>query len=100
MNLVRGAWRILVGIKDALVLCVMLIFFGLLAAALSARPGTKPIGTGALVMELKGSIVEQPSAISPTQALSGGNQAKEYRLRDIIAALNHSRVKNSSNKRS
>ena len=88
MNLVRGAWRILVGIKDALVLCVMLIFFGLLAAALSARPGTKPIGTGALVMELKGSIVEQPSAISPTQALSGGNQAKEYRLRDIIAALN------------
>ncbi|MFZ4748304.1 MAG: signal peptide peptidase SppA [Sphingomonas sp.] len=88
MNLVRGAWRLLVGIKDALVLCFMLLFFGLLAAALSARPGTKPIGTGALVMELKGSIVEQPSAISPTQALSGGTQAKEYRLRDIIAALN------------
>lgn len=88
MNLVRGAWRILVGIKDALVLCFMLLFFGLLATALSSRPGTKPIGTGALVMELKGSIVEQPTAISPAQALSGGSQAKEYRLRDIIAALN------------
>lgn len=88
MNLVRGAWRLLVGIKDALVLCFMLLFFGLLAAALSARPGTKPIGTGALVMELKGSIVEQPTGISPAQVFSGGNQAKEYRLRDIIAALN------------
>ena len=88
MNLVRGAWRLLVGIKDALVLCFMLLFFGLLAAALSARPGTKPIGTGALVMELKGSIVEQPTGISPAQVFSGGDQAKEYRLRDIIAALN------------
>jgi len=87
MNLVRGAWRILVGIKDALVLLFMLIFFGLLAAALSARPGTKPIGTGALVMELKGSIVEQPAGISPAQALSGGSQAKQFRLRDVIAAL-------------
>ncbi len=87
MNLVRGAWRILVGIKDALVLIFMLIFFGLLAAALSARPGTKPIGTGALVMELKGSIVEQPASISPAQAFSGGSQAKQFRLRDIIAAL-------------
>ncbi len=87
MNLVRGAWRILVGIKDALVLIFMLIFFGVLAAALSARPGTKPIGTGALVMELKGSIVEQPASVSLSQALGGGNQAKQFRLRDIVAAL-------------
>jgi protease-4 len=87
MNLVRGAWRILVGIKDGLVLLFMLIFFGLLAAALTARPGTKPIGTGALVMELKGSIVEQPASISPTEALTGGNQLKQFRLRDIVAAL-------------
>ena len=87
MNLVRGAWRILVGIKDGLVLLAMLLFFGLLAAALTARPGTKAIGTGALVMELKGSIVEQPASISPTQALTGGSQLKQYRLRDIVAAL-------------
>jgi len=87
MKLVRGAWKILVGIKDALVLMFMLIFFGLLAAALTARPGTKPIGTGALVMELKGAIVEQPASISPTQALSGGSQMKQFRLRDILAAL-------------
>ncbi len=87
MKLVRGAWKLLVGIKDGLVLLAMLLFFGLLAAALTARPGTKPIGTGALVMELKGSIVEQPASISPTQALTGGGQARQYRLRDIVAAL-------------
>ena len=87
MNLVRGAWRILVGIKDGLVLLFMLIFFGLLAAALTARPGTKPIGNGALVMELKGSIVEQPTSLSPAEALTGGSQAKQFRLRDIVAAL-------------
>jgi protease-4 len=87
MNLVSGAWRVLVGIKDALVLVFMLIFFGVLAAALSARPSTKAVGTGALVLELKGSVVEQPASISPTQALSGGRQAKQFRLRDIVAAL-------------
>ena len=87
MNLVRGAWRILVGIKDGLVLLFMLLFFGLLAAALTARPGTKAIGNGALVMELKGSIVEQPASVSLSEALNGGTQLKQYRLRDILAAL-------------
>ena len=75
MNLVRGAWRILVGIKDGLVLLFMLIFFGLLAAALTARPGTKAIGTGALVMELKGSIVEQPASLSPTEFILSSNRS-------------------------
>ena len=88
MKLVRGAWKLLVGVKDALVLLFMLLFFGAIAAALSARPGTKAIGTGALVLDLDGSIVEQPTAISPAQALTGGSQAKQFRLRDLVAALN------------
>jgi len=87
MKLVRGAWHLLVGIKDALVLVFMLLFFGVLAAALSFRPGNKPIGDGALVMKLNGSIVEQPASLNPAQALSGGNQAKQFRLRDLIAGL-------------
>jgi protease-4 len=37
MKLVRGAWKLLVGIKDALVLVAMLLFFGALFAALNAR---------------------------------------------------------------
>ena len=52
MKLVRGAWRLLVGIKDALVLLAMLLFFGLLFAALAARPGGKAIGEGALLLDL------------------------------------------------
>ena len=87
MKLVRGAWKVLVGVKDALVLLLLVLFFGGLAAALSSRPGSKPIGTGALVLDLNGSIVEQPSSLSPTEALTGGQQARQFRLRDVVAAL-------------
>ena len=86
MNFVRRAWKLLVAVKDALVLLLLLIFFGALAAALSARPG-KSVAPGALVLDLKGSIVEQPAPVSPQAALTGGTRAHEYRLRDVVAAL-------------
>ena len=38
MRFVRAVWKLLVGIKDALVLLFMLMFFGLLYAGLSAKP--------------------------------------------------------------
>ena len=38
MKFVRAIWKLLVGIKDALVLLLMLLFFGMLYSALSARP--------------------------------------------------------------
>ena len=44
MQVLRGIWRFLVGVKDALVLLFMLLFFGLLYAALSMAP--KPSQTG------------------------------------------------------
>ena len=91
MRLVKRAWKLLVGVKDGLVLLFMLLFFGVLAAGLSARPGGRPIGDGALALELKGSIVEQPSRISPQQALTGGRQARQYRTRDLVTALDHAR---------
>ena len=59
MRFVRAVWKLLVGVKDALVLILMLLFFGGLYAALSARPA--PIGDGVLVLDLKGTVVEQPS---------------------------------------
>ena len=52
MKLVRGAWKILVGIKDFLVLAAMLLFFGLLFAGLNARPGPASVKDGALVLDL------------------------------------------------
>ena len=90
MRFVRGIWKLLVGIKDALVLIAMLLFFGLLYAGLSARPA--PVGDGVLLVELDGTVVEQPSQASATELLSGqSDRLREYRLRDLVAALDAAR---------
>lgn len=88
MAFVKGAWSILVGIKDALVLIFMLIFFSILFAALSSRPNPAAVKEGALLLNLDGVVVEEFSEIDPLVLLtSGGQRIKEYRLRDIIRAL-------------
>ena len=88
MRIVRGVWRLLVGIKDALVLLAMLLFFGLLFAALSFTPNPRVPDSGALVVALNGSLVEQPSQVTPFAALAGqGGTMREYRLRDVIRAI-------------
>jgi protease-4 len=92
VKLVRGAWKILVGIKDALVLAAMLLFFGLLFAGLAARPGPATIKDGALVLDLKGQIVEQPSEVDPFASLSGSAPMREYRLRDVVRLLDKART--------
>ncbi|MCT8002611.1 signal peptide peptidase SppA [Sphingomonas sanguinis] len=86
-RIVKAAWRLLVGIKDFLVLAAMLLFFGLIFAALNARPGTKPITDGALLLKLDGPIVEQPETIAPLALLSGGDTPRQYRLRDVVRAI-------------
>lgn len=88
MRLVRLIWRFLVGVKDALVLLFMLLFFGLLYAALAARPGASVPSGGALTLELAGVIVDQPSEQPPLSVLtSGSNLVREIRVRDVIQAL-------------
>ena len=93
MKLVAGTWKILVGIKDALVLIAMLIFFGLLFAALSATPNAA-IGEGALLLRLNGPIVEQPAHPDPFATFGGGwaEIGREYRLRDLVRILDRSRT--------
>jgi protease IV len=97
MRFLGMAWRLLVGVKDALVLIFMLLFFGAIYTALTARPTVGAVGSGALLLDLKGSIVEQPQVASLTDMLSGSVPVKQYRLRDIIRALdtaaNDTRVK-------
>ena len=86
MRFVRAVWKLLVGVKDALVLIFMLLFFGALYAALSARPAA--VGDGVLAMDLDGVVVEQPSLPSPLSALAGtGNVTREFALRDLVATL-------------
>jgi len=88
MKFVRAIWKLLVGIKDLLVLIFMLVFFGMLYAALSARPA--PIKDGVLTLNLKGSVVEQPAKVEFSE-IAGGNRPRQYRLRDLIAALDEAK---------
>jgi protease-4 len=86
MRFVKAVWKLLVGIKDALVLLFMLLFFGLLYAGLSYRPAA--IGEGVLAMDLDGVLVEQAERPDPFAALVGaGGVTREFELRDLIAAL-------------
>ncbi|MDQ3074630.1 MAG: signal peptide peptidase SppA [Pseudomonadota bacterium] len=86
MRFVRAIWKLLVGVKDALVLVAMLLFFGLLWAALSAGP--QPIGDGVLLVELDGTLVEQPARQSASSLIAGGSSlSREHRLRDVVAAV-------------
>jgi protease IV len=84
MKFVRAIWKLLVGIKDALVLLFMLLFFGLLYAGLNARPA--PVKDGVLDLNLNGNVVEQPSRLEWVD-VAGGSRIQEYRLRDLVQAL-------------
>lgn len=88
MRLLRAIWKILVGVKDALVLIFLLIFFGGLYAALSIAPKPAVAESGALVIDLAGVLVEQPAQPGTFETLAGGGPAqREYRLRDIVRSL-------------
>ena len=84
MKFVRAVWKLLVGIKDALVLLLMLLFFGMIYAALSARP--EPVHDGVLALDLKGALVEQPAGLEWSD-VAGSSKARQYRLRDLVAVV-------------
>src|SRR5690349_1457343 len=88
MKFVRAIWKLLVGIKDALVLIFMLLFFGAIYSALSAKPA--PVKDGVLDLNLNGSVVEQPARAKWSDVASG-NRLGEYRLRDLVQALDKAR---------
>jgi protease-4 len=87
MRFAGKVWKLLVGIKDGLVLIFMLCFFGLLYGALSARPTVGAGERGALLLDLSGPIVEQPAQATPAEVLGGSGPGRQYRLRDVIHAL-------------
>jgi protease-4 len=88
MTFAGKAWRLLVGIKDALALLLLLLFFSLLFAALSARPSPVAVRDGALLLELDGSVVEEVSQVDALQALlSSTVPTREYAVRDLVAAI-------------
>ncbi|MBV1917913.1 MAG: signal peptide peptidase SppA [Sphingomonadaceae bacterium] len=88
MDFARKVWKLLVAVKDGLVLLLMLMFFAALYAALSARPGPAAVQHGALLLELSGVVVEEPSNPDPLSLLlSQEAPMGEFRARDIVRAL-------------
>jgi protease-4 len=91
VNLVRTAWKVLVAIKDGLVLVFLLLFFVMLATVLSVRPSPARVHDGALVVSLDGTVVEQPESPDPFASFSGGGDVmQQHRLRDVVRALDAS----------
>ncbi|MFL6785541.1 MAG: signal peptide peptidase SppA [Sphingomicrobium sp.] len=88
MTFARAIWKLLVGIKDGLVLLILILFFVGLYGALSARPA--PITDGVLDLNLNGSLVEQPSRREWAD-VAGSTRAQQYRLRDLIAAMDRAK---------
>ena len=88
MKFVRAIWKLLVGIKDALVLVLLILFLGALYGALSARPA--PVKDGVLDLNLNGSVVEQP-ARREWADIAGSSPVRQYRLRDLVAAMDKAR---------
>ncbi len=91
MTIARTAWRFLVGVKDLLVLLLLLLFFGVLWSALNNRSTVSVPGGSALVLSLDGAIVDQASEQSPLQLASGGEIGGQTQTRDIIRAIDTAR---------
>ena len=88
MHFAGKVWRLLVGIKDGLVLILMLLFFWALFAILTARPSPAEVREGALLLKLDGVVVEEASEIDPLQALLASQApVTEYQARDLVHAL-------------
>ena len=98
MSFAGKVWRLLVGIKDALSLGFLLLFFWALFEILNARPNAAAVRKGALLLDLDGEVVEEPSRINPLDAvLSSAAPTHQYAARDVIrsidAAAKDSRIK-------
>ncbi|MEP3420595.1 MAG: signal peptide peptidase SppA [Erythrobacter sp.] len=88
MSFIGKAWKVIVGIKDALVLIFMLLFFLALFSILSASPNPGQVRDGALYIDLSGFVVEERSEVDPLSTLlSGSAPPVEHQARDLVRAL-------------
>ena len=88
MSFAGKVWRLLVGIKDALALLFLLLFFTALFMVLSSRPSPGLVREGALLLELNGTVVEEVSPIDPLNVLlSSAVPTREYAVRDVVRAI-------------
>ncbi len=88
MRFVRAFWRFLVGVKDLLALCLLVMLFGALFLALSTG-GPSIAAGGALLLDLHGNLTEQPAEARTLDLVGagGGSDIDQFRLRDVIRAV-------------
>jgi len=88
MSFAGKVWRLLVGIKDALSLVFLLLFFYALFLVLNARPNPAAVRSGALLLELDGRVVEERSHVRPLDAvLSSAAPTHEFAARDVVHSI-------------
>lgn len=88
MEFAGKVWRLLVGIKDGLVLCLLLLFFGLLYGVMTARAPVAQVREGALRVELAGAGVEEVSEVSLSELIgSGAGPVREFAVRDVVRGI-------------
>ena len=88
MAFAKSVWRLLRGVKDALVLLLLLLFFFALYGILTSRPSPAQVNDGALLLELNGYVVEEKTPVDPIEAfLSGAAPVGEYDVQDVVHAL-------------
>jgi len=88
MSFAGKVWRLLVGIKDALALLFLLLFFWALFMVLASRPSPGAVREGALLLELDGSVVEEVAPVDPlNMLLSSAVPTRQYAVRDVVRAI-------------
>lgn len=92
MKVLRAIWRVLVGIKDALALVLLLVFFGAVWSLLRGGPPATVPTDSALVLALDGQIVEQANERPLLAALAGGaDVGRQIEVRNVLLALDRAK---------
>ncbi len=88
MSFIGKAWKVIVGIKDGLVLLFMLLFFLAVFSILSASPNPGQVREGALYIDLSGFVVEERAGVNAIATLLSGQAPPiELQARDLVRAL-------------
>ncbi|MGB3722056.1 MAG: signal peptide peptidase SppA [Pacificimonas sp.] len=88
MALIKGFWHFLVGVKDFLVLLLMLLIFAAILAARSASDEAPTVADGgALTIPLEGFLVTEKQEIDPLEFFSGPAPSGEIPVAELIAAI-------------
>lgn len=87
MKILSSVWRLITAIKNALGNLLFVFLVVVIVVAISFRDEVEINDRSALVLNPKGFIVEQFTAVNPLEDLMSGYRQQETMLRDILNAL-------------